>query len=239
MDYTLSFDEKVKGWTSFHSYFPDNFLRLKNRFYTVKDGQIYLHNEALNGYCKFYGVQYSALVETIINENSQEDKNYKDLILESLFPWDVALSTNLTNSTITKAEFNQRESRWFSYIRKNENDLDLNGTVQGIGNIVSVSLQDITFNEVSNAVSIGDNLYQLNGTTQELIGVILDINANVLTLDTYTTTPTTGLFSFSKKPSRIEGSEIRGNVLDVILTDDSNTANELFAIVANAVKSYL
>lgn len=239
MDYTLTFDEKVKGWTSFHSYIPDGFLRLNNRFYTVKDGQIWLHNETLNGYCKFYGVQYSALVETIINENSQEDKNYKDLILESLFAWDVALSTNLTNSTITKAEFNQRESRWFSYIRKNESVTDLVGVVQGIGNIESVNLQDITFNEVSNSVSVGDNLYQLNGSTQELIGVILDINANVLTLDTYVNPPTPGLFSFSKKDPRIEGGEIRGNVLDVILTDDSNNANELFALSVNAVKSYL
>lgn len=238
---TLTFDEKVKGWTSFHSYIPDAIIRINNRLFTVKNGNLWLHNEELNGYNEFYGSQYKSTVEIIFNDAHNEDKIFKTIIEESTNPWKVLVSTNLANSTIEKVEFNQRESRWFSYIRQNENETDLNGVAQGIGNITAINGLIISFTKISNITSIGDKLYQLNGTTQELIGLIVDSDFvnNTLTIDTFITSPTIGLFSFSKKNSRVEGAEIRGYVMNVILEDDSNVANELFAVSSNVVKSYL
>ena len=40
---TITYDEINKGWTSFHSYEPEWMERLGNRFYTFKNGNVYIH----------------------------------------------------------------------------------------------------------------------------------------------------------------------------------------------------
>lgn len=52
-------------------------------------------------------------------------------------------------------------------------------------------------------------------------------------------TPTVGLFSFSTKDSRIEGSEIRGYYMEVEMTNDDSEQIELFAVNTNCIKSYV
>ena len=52
-DYTASFDERVNGWTSFKSFIPESGLSLNNKYYTFKNGDLYLHNNSLRN-C-FYG----------------------------------------------------------------------------------------------------------------------------------------------------------------------------------------
>ena len=41
---TLAYDDKVKGWTSFFTYKPDQLISCGNKFYTTKDGGLYVHN---------------------------------------------------------------------------------------------------------------------------------------------------------------------------------------------------
>lgn len=236
---TLTFSEMVKGWTSFHSWIPDDMVRINNRFYTIKDGQLYLHNDATNGYNNFYGQQFTSHVTTVFNQEHQIDKIFKNIILESDNAWEATIETNLVNSSIKKLEFNNRESRWFAYTRQNENTSDLRGVSQGVGRILSVNGTSITFADVSKTVSIGNSLYQLNGSTKELIGVITGNSNNIITVSSIITTPVVGYFCFSIKDSRIEGSAIRGYYMQVKLEDDSNVANELFAVSTNVVKSYL
>lgn len=50
-------------------------------------------------------------------------------------------------------------------------------------------------------------------------------------------TPTVGLFSFSKKDSRIEGGEIRGYFMQVELENNDSEKVELFAVNTNAIQS--
>jgi hypothetical protein len=49
--------------------------------------------------------------------------------------------------------------------------------------------------------------------------------------------PTVGLFSFSKKDSRIEGGEIRGYYMQVELENNDSEKVELFAVNTNAIRS--
>lgn len=238
---TLTYSELVKGWTSFFSYQPDILCKLNNRFFSIKGGQLYLHNDQDNPVMNnFYGVQYSSKIDTVINEANSEDKIFKTMVLEGNRPWDVAVSTNLANSTVKQSEFNQRESRHFAYLRKNENSNDLHGnTAQGIGVILSHTGLTVTFRLVSGFVSIGDELYQMNGAEQELIGTITDNTANVITVNALTTPPVNGYYCFSKKNARIEGGEIRGYYIEVSLENTGTSKAELFAIESNAVKSYV
>jgi hypothetical protein len=239
-EHTLSHSEKSQGWTSFWSFVPDFMLKLNNRFYTIKNGQLYLHNEDTGVRNNFYGVHYSSKIETVINEANGEDKIFKTMVLESNKPWNVSVKTNFSNSTIKKEEFNQRESRQFAYLRKNENANDLHGnTANGIGVIKSKSSFSVSFESVSQFVSIGDELYQLNGAAQELIGTITNKIGNDLFFTVIVTTPIVGFYSFSKKNARIEGGEIRGYYMGVELENNDTEKVELFAISSNVVKSYV
>jgi hypothetical protein len=236
--HTLSHSEKSKGWTSFWSFIPDFMLKLNNRFYSIKNGQLYLHNEAGEASNTFYGTKYPSKISMVFNEANGEDKIFKTIVIEGNRPWNVAVNTNFANSTIKSTEFDQKESRHFGYIRKNENPNDFHGnTVQGIGVIQAVTGTQITFNAISNFVSTGDVLYQLNGSANEAIGTIISITNNIITVDTIITAPTIGFFSFSKKDPRIEGGEIRGYYMHVELENNDDEQVELFAVNTNAVKS--
>lgn len=188
-EYTLSHSEKANGYTSFWSFIPDLMLRLNNRFYTVKNGQLYLHNEEGGPQNNFYNQQFKSKVSTVINESNSEDKIFKTMVLESNKPWKVDLETNFTNSRIEKEEFNKRESRYFSYIRKNQDETNYHGnTANGIGVITGFSylgnVLTLTYNAVPNYISVGDNIYQLNGSVQEFLGVAddIDFQANTITI---------------------------------------------------------
>ena len=52
-DYTVSFDERITGWPSFKSFIPESGLSLNNKYYTFKNGDLYIHNNSLRN-C-FYG----------------------------------------------------------------------------------------------------------------------------------------------------------------------------------------
>lgn len=239
MKYTLSFDETVKGWTSFHSYIPDLMLRLNDEFFSVKNGTLYKHNVKEAGFNNFYGEQFESSITTIINDETSIDKIYKTLVLESDFAWKAELKTNYTESHIKSTEFNKRESRWFAYMRKNESETDLNSVSQGLGGIQNINGLELEFVEVPSNVSVGDELFQIRSGNKELIGTIDNIVDKIVTVNGFTNAPEFDLFCFSKKDPRIEGSEMRGYYLEIKLTDETLLQNELFGISVEAVKSYL
>lgn len=238
--YTLSYDEKVKGWTSFHSFLPDFMVKLNNRFYTVKNGQLYRHNED-NSYLEYYGQSFTAKVTSIFNQWHQEDSIIKTIIIEGDRAWKTLLKTNYTLGEIKSSEFNQRESRWFAHTRQNESPEDLRGISQGIGNIQSINGLSLSFNTISEVVSIGDVLFQYNNGLQEALGIIDIINRGngTIVLSSLDNTPIASRFAYSRKNSRIEGADIRGFYLEATLEDNSTIANELFAISTNVVKSFI
>lgn len=238
---TLTYGNDVKGWTSFHDFLPDWFTRCNNRFFTIKDGNLQLHNDEDNPIRNsLYGVQVNSEITTILNPDNSEDKIFKTIALESTHAWQANIKTNFSESNIKKSEFNQRESRWFSYIRKSENKNDLHGGVaQGIGVILSNNINNITFAEVSPMVCIGDSLFQLNGNAEENIGIITNVTGNIITVSSILTPVINGLFSFSIKNARVEGSEIRGYYAELKLVNNETTYSELFAIESNIIKSYV
>jgi hypothetical protein len=244
MEYTLTFSEDAKGWTSFWSFIPDAMVKLGNTFYTIKNGQLFRHNEDTGVQNNFYGVQYTSKIKTLFNEANAEDKIFKTIVLETNDHWEVKVATNYSASTIKATEFNKRESRYFSHIRKNEDPNDLHGnTAQGIGTIASLvdnaPVITVFFTAMPSFVNVGDSLYQLNGNAKELIGEITASTESSLTVGNALITPLTGLFCFSKKNARIEGSEIRGYYMEIELENTNTEKVELFAVNTNVVKSYL
>lgn len=241
-EYNITHSEENKGWTSFWSFIPDWFSRIGERFFSIKNGQLWIHNDPDAGINSFYGTTYSTSVKTVFTDAESDDKSFKTLILECGIgeKWSAAIKTNYTESSIADTEFNTRESRQFSFIRQTEDSTDLNGgAVQGIGVIQSVTGLVVSFNSINDFINIGDQLYQINGESQELIGTITDKDGQGLTIDAFTTTPQAGYFAYAKKNVRVEGSDVRGRYMEVTLTNSDENSGELFAVSANVSKSYV
>lgn len=237
-NYSIGFSEKVKGWTSKYSFVPDKIMGLNNNLYSFKNGQLFIHNSDEVPRNNFYNTQFSSLVEVVFNDFPQATKIFKTLYLDGDNPWEVILKTNLANGTLKKEEFNRREGKLYTYIRGNENEDDLNGVVQGMGNIETVLGNTLTFGYPPETITVGNPIFQVNGSAHENIGTITNINGGAVTIQPTGITPIAGLFCYEKRNSRVDGGDIRGYYMEVILTNDSTEPIELSEIGSNVIKSH-
>ena len=95
---TLSFDESVKGWTSFFDYNPDQMFSLRNNFYSITNESLYRHYSTSVNRGNFYGVDYRSSVTFILNaESPVSSKNFKTIGYEGSSGWQ--LSTLVSDGT--------------------------------------------------------------------------------------------------------------------------------------------
>jgi hypothetical protein len=88
--YTLTFDESVRGWTSFFSYYPDQMFSLKGNFYTTKGDSIYKHYSEFGSRANFYGTQGDMSITFIFNEQASITKNFKTISYEGSNGWEIS-----------------------------------------------------------------------------------------------------------------------------------------------------
>jgi len=94
----LSFDESVKGWTSFFDYNPDQMFSLRNNFYSISNESLYRHYATSVNRGNFYGVDYRSTVTFILNaESPVSSKNFKTIGYEGSSGWQ--LSTLVSDGT--------------------------------------------------------------------------------------------------------------------------------------------
>lgn len=89
---TTTFDENVKGWTTFYSFRPGLIFSLKNNFYTTKNGSLYRHYDSDFSRTKhnnFYGVDNDSSVEFVFNGDPSLQKNFKTINYEGSNGWQV------------------------------------------------------------------------------------------------------------------------------------------------------
>ena len=92
---TLSFDERVLGWTSFYTYNPDFIFSLRNEMYTLDKNKLWLHyattdaNNAIVPRGRFYGAQDPSSVTFIFNPGPNYSKTFKTINYEGSNGWKV------------------------------------------------------------------------------------------------------------------------------------------------------
>jgi hypothetical protein len=91
---TLSFDESVKGWTSFYTYGPDFMASLGNTFYSFKNGQVWKHYSESAARGTFYGYGQPSTVTFIFNPNVSMSKNFKTINYEGTEAWEAQVTTD-------------------------------------------------------------------------------------------------------------------------------------------------
>ena len=241
MESTITFDEKVKGWTSFHSFLPDAMVSLNNRFFTIKDGQLYRHNEDSVNRNNFYGTDYPSRVSVVMNDNPSEIKVFKAISQEGTQPWDTTLTTyesdqdETKQTTLLPSLYQEKEGFHYTHIRRDETSgVKTAKSTYGLGEVSNISTNDVTLPSINSSLSIGDSIYKSDET---LIGTVTAVNGNVLTLSSVVGLAVTD-FIYGQKNQRIEGSQMRGYVMRIDLENSDTSKRELFAVNTEVFKSH-
>ena len=133
---TVSYKERVNGWSSFKSYTPEFALSSSNTYYSFDQGTLYEHdsNEKHNN---FYNTQYTSNITVLLNDVSGSIKDYKTLNYEGSQARVIQETTNKksgyynlqeirgwsSESIVTDKdkgvvnEFIEKEGKWFNYIK--------------------------------------------------------------------------------------------------------------------------
>jgi hypothetical protein len=62
-NWTVSYDPKSKMWISFHDWLPSLMMPSYQNFYTIKNNQIWKHNDRWDSFCNYYDVDYPWEIE--------------------------------------------------------------------------------------------------------------------------------------------------------------------------------
>ena len=168
---TVAFDEKVRGFPSFKSFVPEGALSLNNKYYSIKNGELFVHTNELRN--NFYGVQYESDVTFLINEMPETIKGFKTLNYGGSAS--KVYTNNYSNSTSTSTkgwycdyihtdtqqgfikEFKRKEGRFYNHIKGEATTLaNLDSkefNVQGIGQLTAIS-GDTALSDKTVAVSL-------------------------------------------------------------------------------------
>jgi len=217
---TVSYDEKVKGWTSFKSFIPENGCSIQNDYFTFKNGNIYKHHVDGTNANEFYGVQTESKVEFIFNQEPSLIKSFNSIMYEgsqgkvqrgagytdnnfygykSLFNkdgWYVHdISTEKENGNVLN--FLEKEDKWFGSIRGKSsgvNDIDLkNFNVQGVGTISSISVTVPSYTLNPGSITLNNPSNTFNSSTIEYSFTPASQTGSVQFPITYTVQLSTGL----------------------------------------------
>lgn len=103
--FTISFDESVNGWTSFHSYIPQGFSgSIDGNFYTFKNNNIYQHYSS-DTYNTFYGTAYESYIDFVFNESPSVSKNFLTVNYEGTDSWNIDNIATDTDQAYNIAEY--------------------------------------------------------------------------------------------------------------------------------------
>lgn len=109
---TIGYSLKTEGWTSRYSYVPESGITLNNKFYTFKNGQVYLHNSDTAARNNFYGVQYDSEVQFIFNDNPTFVSDWLTLNYEGSSGWEaVEIKADQDDGVITGVRI--LDDTWF------------------------------------------------------------------------------------------------------------------------------
>jgi len=161
---TVSYNEQVKGWSSFKSFIPEQSLSVANNYYSFANqsgnAKVWWHHQnALTN--NFYGTQYYSDVTLLFNDSPSLIKTFKTLSYEgtkakvdantnaaegeyynlsAITGWNAeSITTDKQSGSVN--EFIEKEGKWYNFIKGDTttvSNLDTGEfSVQGLGIITS------------------------------------------------------------------------------------------------------
>lgn len=232
---TWAFSDKVNGWLTRLTFNPEDMCRVNSQFISFKNGEIYLHNiDTL--FNTFYGVETDTSFKFNFSQEPSTRKIHKAISIEGTTNLQIACETDLEKGYINNVDFEKKEGVWYAYVRGKNGELNTSQlSFQGIGEAtVNGLVLEFDF-ELESIISVGDVV--LNSNLQ-IVGTILSKTINSLTLDTVNNI-VSGDFVLASKPESAEKQGILGYFLQVEASFSSNTQQEIYALNAEVIKSYM
>ena len=247
-DESVAFKEGVNGWTSRLSFVPEAAISLNNDYYTVKDGELWIHSNTARS--NFYGTQNNSTITPIINDVPSSIKNFKTLSYEGNAGWVADILTDQQDGEVEA--WKTKENLHYNYIKGKATTLSNIDTgefsVQGLGNPSSVNdntilisgvqtqVYEITFAEDLNvSLQIGDVIFftdASDGDALKELGKVHLINGKIVTAlwDGASDEPTASDFVLFAKDSEKNTSGIIGYYAETVMKTTSSDKKELFAV---------
>jgi len=231
---TWIYSDKDNGWLGRLPFNPEDLCRVNGKFLAFFNGEIYEHNQS-TGRNTFFGVEYPSTFTINFPQEPSSRKNYKTIEIEGTDAWDLTINTDLDAGYINSVDFNKEEGVFKAHTRLSNDVIDTSLlSVQGIGNCTVAGLVLSFGFELSNDISIGDDVRNLSN---QLVGTILSKTPNSLTLNAVANV-VSGDYVMCSKPQSANVNSLLGYHLQVSGTLTKNTKTELFAINSEVVKSF-
>ena len=80
---TIAYNKQKSGWTSYYSFVPEYYGRVRDYVVSFKDGQLWKHDASLLAK-NFYGVQYTRQLKFVDNKDFPKVKEYKALSITGI-----------------------------------------------------------------------------------------------------------------------------------------------------------
>ena len=109
---TLSFDERVNGWTSFYGYNPSFVFSMQGQFYSTTSDKVFLHYQNPLRPNQFYGTTQDSVLKIVINPEAIKMKNFNTINYEGSNGWEV---TSLTSEPTGGDTYNNGAT-WINYV---------------------------------------------------------------------------------------------------------------------------
>ena len=143
--FNIAFDTQGQKWVTRYSYIPEGMERLKNRFFSFKDGSIYIHDKGTNN--TFYGSASPSLIKIISNFNPSLVKTFDAISIEGNDTWSATFSNTDQNSSLATGDYAEKERSYYADIpRDTATSITTNTTnITALGTNATGSTNTITF----------------------------------------------------------------------------------------------
>jgi hypothetical protein len=126
--FTIVYDEIKNGFITFHSYWPDIYLKHRNTFWSpdpLIPERMHLHEIGVES--QDSGTYYAPTITAVMNYDPNVSKNFEALqMVSDQQPFFVDLTTPNHISYLDETEFQEREDLWYSPIKNDSTSTGLN-----------------------------------------------------------------------------------------------------------------
>lgn len=117
--FTIAYDEQKNGFSSFHSYWPNIYLKYNNIYYSPKptdEKYLWLHDVGPES--DYYGSYTAPDITAVMNYDPDLIKYYEAILVNSdKNPFNTVFTTKNHYTVLDETEFELREDLWYSPIK--------------------------------------------------------------------------------------------------------------------------
>ena len=134
-NFTVAYDEVKDGFVSFHSYYPNIYLKYRNTFFSVdpsNQNKIYLHDAGNES--TYYSYKFNPNLTMVMNYDTNVSKIFEAIqVVSDKQPSGIFFTTSSKNSLganyvsyLDLSDFEAREDLWYSTIKNESNTTGFN-----------------------------------------------------------------------------------------------------------------